>query len=546
MHWLRPRHPEHEAGEGSRQADRDLLAEGRARGIPCCRSRRSGSRASGSSIPRRPRCGRSPGRQRRRRGCVPRRSKPWRRSGARWADCESKSWPGRVRPGASGSWRSPPWSGWMCDSAAARAAELIPQAAAERVDLKPLMAAFLNRQGAGAVLAAAIERQHIPADAAKLALRAVYSLGLTDPALVDVTGPRRGHHDGGQAARPRRSSAPWSPRSPPRAIRRGARSVFRRNDLNCMTCHSVSKAGGEVGPDLSSIGQSSPPDYIINSILIPDQSIKEQYHTLVVLTTDGQVYQGIVTDKDNQRIVLKEATGRPAGRSRRRDRGSEDGRLPDAQGAGQPDDPMPSSSTSSGSSPSWDGPVLMRSGRHRRSSDGACSSKSPPHWPGMSRTPDVLRDRVLAAPPDRWTTAYAKVAGELPLDEVSAINHSKVLFLQGELNVSAEGTVRIRLQSPAGMRFWVDDIPAPAGTREFITDVTPGRHTVTLRVDVRRASRIRSGSRLTRPTIPRRSSPSSGGNRGKSLGKSEFFFTRDQQITRMQRLDTKRIRKTME
>ena len=41
----------------------------------------------------------------------------------------------------------------------------------------------------------------------------------------------------------------------------------------------------------------------------PDQSIKEQYNTLVVLTTDGQVFQGIVADKDDQRIVLKEATG---------------------------------------------------------------------------------------------------------------------------------------------------------------------------------------------------------------------------------------------
>ncbi len=28
-------------------------------------------------------------------------------------------------------------------------------------------------------------------------------------------------------------------------------SIFRRADLNCMSCHSLSKAGGEVGPDLS-------------------------------------------------------------------------------------------------------------------------------------------------------------------------------------------------------------------------------------------------------------------------------------------------------
>ena len=98
--------------------------------------------------------------------------------------------------------------------------------------------------------------------------------------------------------------------------------VFRRSDLNCMSCHSVTKAGGDVGPDLSAVGQISPPDYIINSILNPDQSIKEQYNTLVVQTVDGQVFQGIVTDKDEQRVVLKDATGAtrvvPVARSRTR------------------------------------------------------------------------------------------------------------------------------------------------------------------------------------------------------------------------------------
>ena len=60
---------------------------------------------------------------------------------------------------------------------------------------------------------------------------------------------------------------------------------------------------------MSAVGQISPPDYIINSILNPDLAIKEQYNTLVVLTVEGQVFQGIVTDKDEQRVVLKDATG---------------------------------------------------------------------------------------------------------------------------------------------------------------------------------------------------------------------------------------------
>ena len=168
-------------------------------------------------------------------------------------------------------------------------------------------------------------RRPVPADAAKLALRAVYSLSQADPALRRRAGQGRGDLHRGQAADARRARPRWSPRSAPRATRPAARPSSARKDLNCMTCHSVSKAGGEIGPDLSAIGQTSPPDYIIYSILLPDQSIKEQYHTLVVLTAEGQVYQGIVIDKDNRRVVLKESTGSPAdgrpstrSRSRRR------------------------------------------------------------------------------------------------------------------------------------------------------------------------------------------------------------------------------------
>ena len=70
------------------------------------------------------------------------------------------------------------------DAAAARAAEILASRAQPGRDLTPLLAAFLNRQGGADVLAAAIGRHAVPADSAKLALRAVYALGRADPALV--------------------------------------------------------------------------------------------------------------------------------------------------------------------------------------------------------------------------------------------------------------------------------------------------------------------------------------------------------------------------
>ena len=67
---------------------------------------------------------------------------------------------------------------------------------------------------------------------------------------------------------------------------------------------------------------------------------------------------------------------------------------------------------------------------------------------------------------------------------MEAARSSKALYIQGELNVSAGGTIRVRPGVPEGIRFWVNDIPAPAGTREFSCFVTPGRHTVTVRVEM--------------------------------------------------------------
>ena len=53
-------------------------------------------------------------------------------------------------------------------------------------------------------------------------------------------------------------------------------------DLGCVNCHAIGGAGGQVGPDLVSIGASAPVDYLVESILQPNKAIKEGYHSLVV------------------------------------------------------------------------------------------------------------------------------------------------------------------------------------------------------------------------------------------------------------------------
>ena len=220
------------------------------------------------------------------------------------------------------------------DAAAARAAALIPVAAAAPSRPPAARRGVPQPSRRRREPGAAVERHPLPPDAAKLALRAVYSHSQADPALLAaLAGPRDLHR--GEAAGPRRTG---QPRRRGRRQGRPARGedVFRRRDLNCMTCHAVSKAGGDIGADLSAFGDLAA-RYVVDSILVPDQSIKEQYHTLIVLTATARCTRA---SSPTRTAGGSSSRTRPAPSHRpgRLDRGTEGGRLADAQGAGQPDD----------------------------------------------------------------------------------------------------------------------------------------------------------------------------------------------------------------
>jgi len=367
------------------------------------------------------------------------------------------------------------------EAAAVRAVAILAQPAAPARDLAPLVAAFLNRQGGGEILAAALARQPVPADSARLALRAVYALGRADPALVAALS---------RAAGITTESKPLTPGELNQLVAlvaaqgdpaRGER-IFRRPDLNCMNCHSLTKAGGDVGPDLSSVGQTSPPDYIINSILDPDQAIKEPYQTLLVLTTLGQVFQGIVTDKDEQRIVLKEATGAP--------RVVPVAAIEDQKPGGSL---MPKGLVNLMTRAEFVDLVRFLSELGKPGPYAIPATPAIQRWRVLKSVPvglassvpdpDRFRDQVLRAEPHRWGTAYAKLAGSLPLDELASATSPAVLYLQGEINVSIGGAIRIQLDSVQGTRFWVDDEPAAEGARALTKTLAAGTHSITLRID---------------------------------------------------------------
>src|SRR5204862_353314 len=109
-------------------------------------------------------------------------------------------------------------------------------------------------------------------------LRAMYLAGRNDAALGNVVSKFAGID-----AAPRAPTNAEVRRLIAEATARGdaarGEQVFRRADLGCMKCHAINKAGGHIGPDLGPLGESSPMDYIVISILDPSASIKEEYLT---------------------------------------------------------------------------------------------------------------------------------------------------------------------------------------------------------------------------------------------------------------------------
>jgi hypothetical protein len=217
--------------------------------------------------------------------------------------------------------------------------------------------------------------------------------------------------------------------------------------------------------------------------LNPDLAIKEQYHTLMVLTVEGQVFQGIVTDKDEQRVVLKDATGAR--------RVVPTASIEDQKQGGSL---MPKGLANLMTRPEFldlvrflcelgkPGPYAIRAVpaiQRFRVLKGVGEELS-----GGVPSSSVFRDQVLRAEPEQWDVAYAKVNGSLPLVEAVSKSGSKVVYLQGELDLSASGAVKVQVDSAEGVQLWIDEMPIPP--RQTSSDVSLeaiGRHAIALRVD---------------------------------------------------------------
>ncbi|MFM7803482.1 MAG: hypothetical protein ACKPGK_03185, partial [Verrucomicrobiota bacterium] len=163
---------------------------------------------------------------------------------------------------------------------------------------------LLPIKGAGKTLAPQLPASGIPQAAARTGMRVAREGGRNDMDLVLALAKGSGLSADTQAFTGqliREMAAKAAASGDPH---RGE-LVYRRSDLACTTCHAIGGAGGRVGPDMTSIGASAQPDYLVESLLMPNAKIKEGYHGVVVETKDGQSVSGTVVRESGNELVLR-------------------------------------------------------------------------------------------------------------------------------------------------------------------------------------------------------------------------------------------------
>ncbi len=85
------------------------------------------------------------------------------------------------------------------------------------------------------------------------------------------------------------------------------RQIYRRKELLCASCHQVYNEGGLSGPPLSSIGSFMTPNAILDAIINPSADIKQNYETMIITKSDGEVISGILDRKTASSTLLRQA-----------------------------------------------------------------------------------------------------------------------------------------------------------------------------------------------------------------------------------------------
>ena len=363
--------------------------------------------------------------------------------------------------------------------AAAQAVGMVLSASPDGDGVSEVFDAFLQRRNGAAILTKALRDAKLPPDVAKVGVRAVRTSGRDAPDLVDAL-TKAGNLTAGvhklTAEEMRQMIADVARLGDPA---RGE-AVFRRKDQLCLKCHAIAGAGGQVGPDLSSIGASAQVDYIIESLLEPNKVVKENYHSVSVEMKDGRFFTGIKVRQTETELILRTAEDKELALLRKKIDTTKPGPslMPDGL-----TDPLTRAEMLD--------LVRFLSELGKVGPYSVSTARLVRRWQALTPTPQTAEalkrhgvDAVASSESDfTFEPVYSTVAGSLPLAGLPRLEYRQPFHVvRFQLDASQPGSVRLRLNGAKGLKLWLGTRSVPLSD-SLTVDLREGVQTVTVLLD---------------------------------------------------------------
>jgi putative heme-binding domain-containing protein len=85
--------------------------------------------------------------------------------------------------------------------------------------------------------------------------------------------------------------------------------VFNGTKAACFACHRIGYVGGNVGPELTKIGEVRSERDLLESIVYPSQSFVRSFEPMTVATKDGEEINGLVKRDTSDEVVMVTGPG---------------------------------------------------------------------------------------------------------------------------------------------------------------------------------------------------------------------------------------------
>ena len=104
-------------------------------------------------------------------------------------------------------------------------------------------------------------------------------------------------------------AASISKTDPPGDPAAGARIFYHPKGAQCFTCHRINGRGGNIGPDLTTIGATTVRERILNSILDPSRDVAPEFVPWQFVLKDGRRLSGVIVEENDGAVRLGDTTG---------------------------------------------------------------------------------------------------------------------------------------------------------------------------------------------------------------------------------------------